>query len=434
MKRVIIVFHLILFYFSISLSAQDTNIHRDTLFANIKFRQGYSQLDSTFNDNQMHLNQLITLLDSTALDSSLVLKSITIKGSASPEGSTPMNRQLSEKRAQSMKAYIVDHTTLNDFNIKVDSSDVDWEFLSEMIASTDLPWRDEAVKIIANTPIWVFKDKKIVDGRKKQLCMLQGGHAWEYMSKNFFPALRARFRIMCEWEISRPANNRGDECKTDECETIVNQPSTEERLADVGKDSVATSLVPDMRNTVSTDSLAFTAKSEKDRKFVMLLKTNMLYDVMAIPNIGIEIPITPKWSASANWMLLALNPPGHAHGVPLQELRGHQRGTPALGQPVPGGLVDFGGDERLAVLLGSGEHGGGLGHRLALQIGGGVKVGDGQPPPAGVALGDLVRQGLFLGPRAHTSAAPVGAVFGHDFHLLLLPGVYTLFETAILRK
>lgn len=250
----------------------------------------------------MHLNQLITLLDSTALDSSLVLKSITIKGSASPEGSTPMNRQLSEKRAQSMKAYIVDHTTLNDFNIKVDSSDVDWEFLSEMIASTDLPWRDEAVKIIANTPIWVFKDKKIVDGRKKQLCMLQGGHAWEYMSKNFFPALRARFRIMCEWEISRPANNRGDECKTDECETIVNQPSTEERLADVGKDSVATSLVPDMRNTVSTDSLAFTAKSEKDRKFVMLLKTNMLYDVMAIPNIGIEIPITPKWSASANWM------------------------------------------------------------------------------------------------------------------------------------
>ena len=302
MKRVIIVFHLILFYFSISLSAQDTNIHRDTLFANIKFRQGYSQLDSTFNDNQMHLNQLITLLDSTALDSSLVLKSITIKGSASPEGSTPMNRQLSEKRAQSMKAYIVDHTTLNDFNIKVDSSDVDWEFLSEMIASTDLPWRDEAVKIIANTPIWVFKDKKIVDGRKKQLCMLQGGHAWEYMSKNFFPALRARFRIMCEWEISRPANNRGDECKTDECETIVNQPSTEERLADVGKDSVATSLVPDMRNTVSTDSLAFTAKSEKDRKFVMLLKTNMLYDVMAIPNIGIEIPITPKWSASANWM------------------------------------------------------------------------------------------------------------------------------------
>lgn len=187
MKRVIIVFHLILFYFSISLSAQDTNIHRDTLFANIKFRQGYSQLDSTFNDNQMHLNQLITLLDSTALDSSLVLKSITIKGSASPEGSTPMNRQLSEKRAQSMKAYIVDHTTLNDFNIKVDSSDVDWEFLSEMIASTDLPWRDEAVKIIANTPIWVFKDKKIVDGRKKQLCMLQGGHAWEYMSKNFFP-------------------------------------------------------------------------------------------------------------------------------------------------------------------------------------------------------------------------------------------------------
>ena len=132
--------------------------------------------------------------------------------------------------------------------------------------------------------------------------------------------------------------------------------------------------------------------------------------------------------------LLTLNPPSHAHGIPLQELRGHQRGAPALGQPVPGGLIDFGGDERSAVLLSGGEHGGGLGHGLALQIGGGVEVGDGEPPPARVALGDLIRQGLFLGSSAHTSAAPVGAVFGHDSHLLLLPGVYTLFETAILRK
>ena len=30
--------------------------------------------------------------------------------------------------------------------------------------------------------------------------------------------------------------------------------------------------------------------------------------------------------------LLALNPPGHTHGIPLQKLRRHQRGTLALGQ------------------------------------------------------------------------------------------------------
>ena len=280
MKRVIVVSHLILFFcISTCLSAQDTSIHRDTLYANIKFPQGYSQVDSAFSDNQMHLERLITLLDSTALHSSSVLKSITIKGSASPEGYTPMNRKLSEKRARNMQAYIVNHTSLKDLNVKTAPSDVDWELLSEMIAGTDQPWRDEAMRIIANTPIWVFKDKKIVDGRKKQLCMLQGGRAWEYMSKNFFPTLRnARFRIMCEWE-------------------------TEERFADTGKDSAATLPVP-IADTVFTESVVPPAKIkiEKDRKFVMLLKTNMLYDAMAIPNIGIEIPITSKWSASANWM------------------------------------------------------------------------------------------------------------------------------------
>lgn len=242
MKRVIVVSHLILFFcISTCLSAQDTSIHRDTLYANIKFRQGYSQVDSAFSDNQMHLERLITLLDSTALHSSSVLKSITIKGSASPEGYTPMNRKLSEKRARNMQAYIVNHTPLKDLNVKTAPSDVDWELLSEMIAGTDQPWRDEAMRIIANTPIWVFKDKKIVDGRKKQLCMLQGGRAWEYMSKNFFPTLRnARFRIMCEWE-------------------------TEERFADTGKDSATTLPVP-IADTVFTESVVPPAKIKIEKR------------------------------------------------------------------------------------------------------------------------------------------------------------------------
>ena len=113
MKRVIVVSHLILFFcISTCLSAQDTSIHRDTLYANIKFRQGYSQVDSAFSDNQMHLERLIALLDSTALHSSSVLKSITIKGSASPEGYTPMNRKLSEKRACMLRARFSDRKSV----------------------------------------------------------------------------------------------------------------------------------------------------------------------------------------------------------------------------------------------------------------------------------------------------------------------------------
>ena len=177
-----------------------------------KVSAGYSSVDTSFCDNKVHLEHLVSLLKNAASDSSAIVKSITIKGCASPEGYTPMNRKLSEKRAQNVRTYILNKTHLTDSIIKVLPSDVDWELLSKMIATTEQPWRNEAIEIIANTPIWIFdKDKRIIDGRKNRLCMLRGGRAWKYMKEKFFPDLRnARFRIVCEREI---LNATADETK-----------------------------------------------------------------------------------------------------------------------------------------------------------------------------------------------------------------------------
>lgn len=37
-------------------------------------------------------------------------------------------------------------------------------------------------------------------------------------------------------------------------------------------------------------------------KLQFLLKTNMLYDIVAVPNVGVEIPIGSRWSVGADWM------------------------------------------------------------------------------------------------------------------------------------
>ena len=58
-------------------------------------------------------------------------------------------------------------------------------------------------------------------------------------------------------------------------------------------------------------SFPFATGDERDPKPAVLLKTNMLYDVAAIPNVGIEIPIAPNWSASANWMYAWWNNGAH---------------------------------------------------------------------------------------------------------------------------
>lgn len=42
--------------------------------------------------------------------------------------------------------------------------------------------------------------------------------------------------------------------------------------------------------------------TEKDCKHAVLLKTNMLYNAVATPNIGLEVSVGKVWSVDANWM------------------------------------------------------------------------------------------------------------------------------------
>lgn len=293
MIRAVVTSHLLLL-FLFSLSAHSFEVCRDTLYVQVKFRQGYSSVDTSFCDNKSHLEHLISLLANVTSDSLGAVKSITVKGCASPEGYTPRNRILSEKRAQNLRTYILNKIPLTDSLVKIAPSDVDWELLSRMIAATDQSWRDEAVHIIANTPIWIFdKDKRIIDGRKNRLCMLQGGRAWRYMKKNFFPDLRnAGFRIICERELLVAAPGEAVENVDVPDETVlVNVDSTVDTPPVVVDTQVEDTIAP-----------APILQMEKDRTFAVLLKTNMLYSVAAIPTIGLEVSIGKKWSMSAQWM------------------------------------------------------------------------------------------------------------------------------------
>lgn len=189
MKGAGITCHLLLLFLFI-LPIRAMKVSKDTLYVQVKFQLGYSSVDTLFCDNKVHLEHLVSLLNNAASDSSAIVKFITIKGCASPEGYTPMNRKLSEKRAQNVRTYILNKTHLTDSIIKVVPSDVDWELLSKMIATTEQPWRNEAIEIIANTPIWIFdKNKRIIDGRKNRLCMLRGGTCMEIHERKVFSGL-----------------------------------------------------------------------------------------------------------------------------------------------------------------------------------------------------------------------------------------------------
>ncbi len=73
-------------FLGFNLSAQNLTAYQDTLHIHINFRQGYSFVDSSYCDNRAQLDSLVTLLNGAVSDSLSIVRSVTVKGCASPEG------------------------------------------------------------------------------------------------------------------------------------------------------------------------------------------------------------------------------------------------------------------------------------------------------------------------------------------------------------
>ncbi len=292
MKKVFRACHLILFFTIIAtFPAHSVEMRRDTLCTSINFRQGYSIIDPDFENNRASLQRMTAWLDSLSAGESII-RLVTVRGSASPEGFTPYNRKLSIKRAENIGRHLMASRALPDSIVKAVDSDVDWELLRRMVLESGQEWSEEAAKIIAETPIWIFdKEGKIIDGKKRQLAMLGGGRPWFFMSQHFFPAMRnAGYTIICEHE---PA------AATYVAETTIDNRSevTDTAMAIVLPPPQETAMQPAQAAAATVD-----AGQAPGTRFTALLKTNMLYDAAAVPNIAMEIALGNRWSIEAGWM------------------------------------------------------------------------------------------------------------------------------------
>ena len=80
----------------------------------IYFRQGYSVLEPSRRNNKEALDRIADSLRTSYADSVYQLKRIQVVGGASPEGSIPLNRRLSVKRANVLFNYLSRYGELPD--------------------------------------------------------------------------------------------------------------------------------------------------------------------------------------------------------------------------------------------------------------------------------------------------------------------------------
>lgn len=281
------------------------------------FPTGRADFNLKFKSNTLFIDSLTALLDRYAANG-VVIEQVDICGGASPEGMLHMNRALAAKRAVNVRRQIQSLKPLNDTLFHTRDCGIYWEGLEQLVAESDMKHRDEVLEILRTVPEQIFSPTgKWVDGRRHRLEMLHGGRTWHEMSRRFFPELRS-----CEivsFKCNPPeystgiytvpnsdekintdsdATGRSDtlHAGTDKGNTVNNGSDTPNAGLEVSADSIALD-TDNLSQSVPNTGLALFKKSPNKTYFA--LKTNLLYDAVGLPNLGVEVQ-RGQWSLTAS--------------------------------------------------------------------------------------------------------------------------------------
>lgn len=222
----------------------------------IYYRCDSVDVDINYLDNREQIPRILHYIKSSPR-----IDSITIYSYSSPEGRYSHNLKLSQERGKSAKRFLLSHSPdsakLNAGKIRLSPIAENWEGL---IASVEqLYHKDDREAVLS-----ILYDKNISnDVRKWKLKCLNSGKSYRYIIDNYMPPLRAASWV-CVWgEVMDPLPQR---------------PMISSRLSGPEPGLV-------MHDEVSSE-----------KRTVIALKTNLLYDAVTALNFAVEVPIGRRFS------------------------------------------------------------------------------------------------------------------------------------------
>lgn len=227
------------------------------------FKIDRAVLDSTYMENSGALKKLDDLIKNKLVISNL--DSITIVASSSPDGNEVYNLNLSEKRAESVKIYIMEkYPMIKNELIRARYTGENWIDFKRMIETDkNVPCQEELISII--------NSNRKNEAKKWLIKTLGNGEAWRYIKKSFLPQLRTGAVCVIYYK-PEPVEEEKEEVQQKEDEVLV-PPRQPEPVV--------------LPTPVSMTKPLFA------------IKTNLLYDVLSAANLEIEVPIGKRWSIAA---------------------------------------------------------------------------------------------------------------------------------------
>lgn len=232
------------------------------------FKLGKYDIDESLRDNRNTVDSiLITLRDLKRANASDIRLHIT--SYASLESSDAYNAKLTFNRTQALTNFLRKFTLVDDSIFVAEENIFDWQRLIELTEASDCPNKAEALNIMRNVPSMPTAEG---NQRKDMLQKLGGGTTYEYMRQRFFPEMR---------------NSK------------LSLTATVPENIDIRVDTITDTIIID--NTIEYEPIR-TTEWVFPRRGVIGIRTNGLYDLAAIPNIGIEAYATDNISVGVNWM------------------------------------------------------------------------------------------------------------------------------------
>ncbi len=291
--RVVISFRLIIMLLMIlpmgRIMAQDKvfcQVDSDGLMkkVSISFEMEKTVVNPFFDNNSEQLVKLVGLLKEASLQDEY----ITIYATASPDGNRASNVYLASQRALQIENYIRKHyVNASGIKIKTISDVSQWKDLIPFVENDpEVPNRDVVLSDLSHIDV-TFKDALAARWRLKLIGVNQ--ESWRYIADRLLPKLRnSNVKIYL-------GNHTLEDIKA---------KAVEESSAKIETDTIQASHYTDVSDSITTsksDSI-YIEKLPEERKPVLALKTNLLYDALSILNFEIEVPIGDRWSIAGEWI------------------------------------------------------------------------------------------------------------------------------------
>lgn len=262
--------------------AQSRQCVPDTTGFILNFRLSKWDLDPALGNNAAVLDSIGRLFNTIQNDSDYRLRNVLITGGASPEGPLKLNRTLSRRRAMSMSGHLDRYLRPDDDRRSVRILDRDWEGVLRLAEKDKaVPYRNETISLLKS----IVEEKRLTglepERSLERMKALRGGEPYTYLLRNIFPTVRASGITISYDRILPPL------LPADGLERLM---TNIDWIIDVPLDTI-----------VPVDTIAVSPEATS-MPLYMDVRSNLLYDALALPNIGAEFYIGKNFSIGGNWM------------------------------------------------------------------------------------------------------------------------------------